>query len=164
MPLYASGINSLWSAGISSGAIIAPFNLFTTDLNTFASAGAVLSSVNGTSGAFTQTSSASAVWGYLIWVNGTAITLPVAPANVSGWFIRSHDGGTTYETSAQVPPRSPDFVIPFAAVTLTATSVFWSPLTLLWSSTTKVLLQNNTGVALTGTGQKVVCSPYAIVY
>lgn len=78
---------------------------------------AVVSSVSGASGVF-----APSVWGYgpLLEVEfnaGGAFT-PTLSGALLGWFLRSIDGGTTFETGIGTPSttvpyiqRAPDFVI-----------------------------------------------------
>lgn len=156
--LYAPGTN---------GFTTAPFTVMSTDLNTWASTQTVISSVNGTSGKFSQASTGNSIFGRCWYINGTAVTTPTAGANISLWFLTSTDGGTTFEaavagTPGTPPPRSPDIVIPVATVTLTSGVIYMSPPRQnLWAETVKIVAQNNTGVALTGTGQSIVCGPQA---
>jgi len=130
-----------------------------TSLNSLASGGAV------TSAAFSQTDTTSAKEGYVWFVSGNpGITPAGAGANLAGWFITSMDGGTTYEDPDNTPSttvpalsRAPDFVIPLDLVA-TGTAgkrKFASGRVKLPSTFFKVVLQNNSGVAL-GSGATTV--------
>jgi len=97
---------------------------------------------------------------------------PTAGACITGWFLQSTDGGTTFEAlvaspSTTVPAvaRPPDFIIPFEAAALSAASVKFAmgPVPLPWGSC-KVTVQNMTGATL-GTGAHTIyCGPVADKY
>jgi|SRR5882724_6773548 len=159
--------NFLEAAG-TSGFIATPFNLMTTELNALASTANVVSSVGGTSGVFTQTNFANAIWGEVQFLAGGAFT-PAAGGYIAGWFLLSPDGGSTFEranyASAVDLPRPPDFIIPFANVATAANDVFMASglVRLPWWST-KLYIGNRTGVALSASGHVIKCGPVAIQY
>ena len=87
---------------------------------------------------------------------------------MSGWFLTSPDGGTTFEQTTVVPPRAPDFIIPLPATTITASVVYkTSAPVLIPALTFKALIQNNTGQTL-GTGgttaPAIKLATYALQY
>lgn len=146
----------LYAAG-TSGYVGGLVNFLTTDLNTWASAAVILSSVNGTSGVFSQTTTGNAIWADVLYVNGTATTTPTGAPNISGWFVKSNDGGTTFEPATAALPRPADFIIQLPTAALVAGQIFFAAgRILLPASSFKVLVQNNSNVALTGTGNKIV--------
>lgn len=164
--------NFLHAVG-TNGFIVTPFDLFPASeaaFDTLTNGSTVTSSSGGSSGKFTQSNFGSAQYG-LIWftVGDTAFT-PVAGGNLSGWFIHSPDGGSTFEnTDANVAiPRPPDFIIPFTAAALnTSDIIFASGLVLLPYDTCKIYVQNNAGVTLgntTSTHAKLTCGPVADQY
>lgn len=161
--------NFLHAAG-TNGFIVTPFSLMTTELNTLTNGSTVISSVNGTSGKFNQTSFGSAqrcrIW---ITLGGNFAATPAAGANIAGWWNFSTDGGTTFEdTNANTAiPRPPDFVIPLVAAAYAASDVVYAigaPL-LPWE-TCKVWIQNNAGASasLAASGNILTCAPVADQY
>ena len=153
--LYAAGTN---------GFTTTPFSVLTTELNALASAGVATSSVNGTSGKFSQSSTGNALFGRC-WVTlGAALGgTAVAGANFSIWFLTSTDGGTTFESATvSPPPRSPDIIIPVGASNYGASAVLMSPPRQnLWAETVKIVFQNNTGQAMGASGNIMTCGPEA---
>lgn len=121
------------------------------------------------------TSSASfgqAVWGEVSIKFGGAIT-PATGGFISGWFVKSPDGGTTFET----PPasagslglaRPPDFVIPLSSFAYANTNIaFASGLVKMPWSPNKVYIQNNAGAALPSSATaytSIFLGPVAIQY
>lgn len=166
--------NFLYATG-TYGFITATFDLLTTELNTLASAsGVATSSVGGTSGKFSQTNTGSAIQANIWFTSGGAFT-PAAGAYLAGYFLRSHDGGTNFETliataSATVPalPRSPDFIIPCyeGGTALASGNIKYAqgPSVLLPVTTFKVVLHNLTGAALPASGNKLSIGPAAVAY
>jgi hypothetical protein len=152
--VYAAGTN-----GYTAG----PTDLLTTELNALAIAGIAPSTVIHGSGKISQADTGAAVWGDVWFTAGGAFT-PTAGAVLSGWFIRSPDGGTTLEKHSAVPPRAPDFVIPLPNVALVANDVFYaSGLVRLPNQTASILLQNNAGVAFSASGHKITFGALEIV-
>jgi hypothetical protein len=165
--------NFLWYTGVSSnsGLVVAAVSVMTTELDSLASAAVAGSTVNGTSGVFVNTFFGQAIWADLYFsVGSPALTGTLAVgANVCGWFLTSPDGGTTYESTSVAPPRPPDFIIPMPAATSLAASSFFKTAgpVMLPSLDFKVLVQNNTGQALsTGgtTAPYIKVAPYAMQY
>lgn len=89
-----------------------------TGFSALANGSAVVSSVSGSSGVFSPST-----WGYgpflgIEFNSGGSFT-PGNAGALLGWFLRSFDGGTTFETGIGTPSttvpylaRSPDFIIP----------------------------------------------------
>lgn len=89
-----------------------------TGFSALANGSAVVSSVSGSSGVFNPST-----WGYgpllEIEFNAGGSFTPGNAAALLGWFLRSIDGGSTFETGIGTPSttvpylaRSPDFIIP----------------------------------------------------
>jgi hypothetical protein len=147
--------------------------LLTTELNALASGAAATSSVGGTSGVFTESSTSSYLWGDLVFNPGGAFgSAPAAGGYLAGWFLRSPDGGSTFETVVATPsltqpalPRSPDFVIPIDAATGASGDLKWGQgRTPLPYESYKVLLQNMTSQALAATGNTLRVLPITNEY
>jgi hypothetical protein len=70
----------------------------------------------GTGGVLCQTDFVNAVFADLLFIAGAAFT-PTAGNSLQGWFLRSFDGGNTFEKSVAntANPRAPDFIIPLFA-------------------------------------------------
>jgi hypothetical protein len=153
----------------TSGFIATPFNLLSTELSALASGAACVSSVGGASGVFNQMNFASAIWGKIYLTAGGAFT-PAIGGTLSGWWLESPDGGTTFETEVATPSttvaalsRSPDFIISLDnAAYATGNIRFASSFVKLPWASCKVLLQNNSGVALPATGNLIKVGPVAI--
>lgn len=165
--------HNLLAATGTNGFIATPFALLNasdTGLNALASGGSVTSANGGTSGKFSQTNFGSAKKA-LIWLNVvTAGWTPTAGAVITGWFLHSTDGGTTFESLVSTPsttvaalPRAPDFVIPAyqGGTALAAGNVLFSALVNLPYDTVKIVLQNNTGAAFGAGAHTVFCGPVA---
>jgi hypothetical protein len=161
--LYKTGTN---------GFLTAPINLFSTELNALASGAAATSSVGGTSGVFSQSSLGSGIWGSLYFTAGGAFT-PTAGGYLAGWFLLSTDGGTTFEAAISTPStsvpalsRAPDFVIPLDNVAHASGNIRWCQgrRILLPAESYKVLIQNNSGVALSASGHTIKCGSVAEQY
>lgn len=150
----------------TNGFIATPFNLMTTELNALASGSVATSSVGGTSGVFTQTNFANAQKCFITFKAGGAFT-PTAGGNITGWWLMSPDGGTTFEIalgSNLALPRPPDFIIPlFASAYASGNLSFSSVIRAPWSSC-KAFIQNNSGVALAATGNVIQAAPVAERY
>lgn len=148
----------------TNGFIVSPFSLETTELNGLASAAVAVSSVGGSSGVFSQASFGNAIWGSVWFKSGGSFT-PSAGGNLAGWWLKSPDGGTTFEKSTAAPPRTPDFIIPLNASAYSSGDlVFSSSLVRLPAPSCKVMIQNNAGVALPSTGNVVTAGPIAMRY
>jgi hypothetical protein len=140
--------NFLWNPGTTNNGLTATaFTLLNTELNAIAT----LTGFAVSSGSFSNSNSAQAVWAELFLTLGTMSTL-VAGANFCGWFAQSYDGGTTFEQTASLPPpRPPDFIVPLPVASITAGTVWKaSGLVLLPALKYKVVCQNNSGQTTAG--------------
>lgn len=157
--------NFLEAAG-SNGFITSPFSLLTTELNALANNANALSSVGGTSGIFTQTNFASAIWGEVSFKSGGSFT-PTAGGYLAGWWLLSPDGGSTFEkvVAATDLPRPPDFIIPLFASAYATNDLAQSSgiVRLPWWST-KAYLANHSGASLPATGNIIQVGPVAVQY
>jgi hypothetical protein len=156
--------NFLEASG-TNGFLTAPFNLMTTELNSLATATSATSSVGGTSGVFTQTNFANAIWCIVELVLGGAVT-PVSPNYLSGWFL-FNDGTNGYETtfSNTDMARPPDFIIPLVASAYASGNVAQSSglVRIPWWST-KIFVNSHVGATLPASGNKLIAAPVAIQY
>lgn len=173
-PAFAA-TNFLESAG-TNGFIATPFSLMTTELNTLTYGSAVTSSVNGTSGVFSQSSGGSSIW-CSIWLKlgGNFAATPAVGGVIEGWFLRSSDGGTTFESAVATAsstvaalPRAPDFILPASAATYASGNLIWAAgdyVKLPWTSY-KVIIQNllGTSASTASSGNILTCGPTAIQY
>lgn len=150
-----------------------PFNLLTTELNSLAAGASATSSVGGSSGVFSQTNWANCSFGSIYFTCGGAFT-PAVGDSLSGWFLLSTDGGTTFETvvvtpSTTVPAlaRAPDFTIALDNAAFASGNIRWCQGRFVqtpWESC-KVILQNNcASAALPATGNLIKLGPVAIQY
>jgi hypothetical protein len=165
--------NFLNSAG-SNGFISAPINLMSTELNALGSGAAATSSVGGASGVFSQTNFSSAAWLSIYFTAGGAFT-PVVGQCLYGWFLKSPDGGSTFESAIATPsttvlalPRSPDFIIPLDNVAFASGNIKWAQSFIKspWEFS-KVIIQNIGGsspVALSASGHTIKAGGVAIQY
>src|SRR5712671_4849977 len=107
---------------------------------------AVSASVFTSSGSFGQ-----AIWADAVFYTGSNLT-PAAGAFVSGWWLKSIDGGTTFESTAGSSnaglARPPDFVIPVSTTFNSSNQAFASGIVKMPWPTAKLFVQNNTGVTL----------------
>lgn len=148
----------------TNGFIATPFAYMTTEFS--GNSTVTSTSVN----TFTQVSGspAQAIWGSLYFQAGGSMT-PAAGGAVAVWFLRSPDGGVTFEKLVQNQglPRAPDAVIPLYAVAYTSGDISWCQggfVKLPWE-THKVFAQ-----ALAGSGVSIPTSsslrvgPVAVQY
>lgn len=144
----------------TSGFTTTPFTVLTTELNALADA--TLSTLGA---AKSQSTTGSAIWGHVWFKSGGSFTPLSASPILSGWWITSTDGGTTFEKSSATPPRAPDFVIPLIAAAYAANDLVFAPgLVRLWAPSIKVLLLNSTGAALPATGNVLTIGPVEIAF
>ena len=149
--------------GFLTAAAVTALSSGTTTINSLANAGFIVST-----GTYTQTNTASGLMGYVtLTIGSTFVSGP--GGNVTGWFLDSFDGGTTYEST--VPGRPPDFIVPLTTSTSTAggtpssgSGVYPSQLVQMPWAPFKVLIQNNTGVTLGSSGQAVAFQSVAVQY
>ena len=151
----------------TNGFIATPFNLVSTELNALASTETIVSSVGGASGVFDQDNTASAMFGSIWFICGGALN-PTAGGLLRGWFLRSTDGGTTFERAVAdtAQPRAPDFVIPLFDAAYAVSEVAWAQeiRVELPAESFKVAIQNVAGAALPATGNLILLGPTAVAY
>lgn len=149
--LHATGTNGLLATAFTI--------MDGTDLDSVTNGSAVTSATGvHSTGKFNQTDTGSAQFGYVYLTVGNPGWTPTAGGCLTGWFMISTDGGTTFETSQATASttvaavaRPPDFIIPLEAAAMTAGTLKFSPLVKLPWTTCKALIQNNSG-ATTGNG------------
>jgi len=157
--------NFLRYPGTSSnnGLLTSLLTLMTTELESIANLGTAISSVGGTSGLFTNSNTGQAIWGELYFGVGNPAFTAVAGGNLSGWWLTSPDGGTTfeYETtggSGVTPGRPPDWtILGPGAVAVPTGSVLKSGIIIVPALPFKVYVQNNMGNTL---GSGGTTAPY----
>lgn len=106
-----------------------------------------------------------------LWFQSGGAFTPAAGGFLSGWFLPSFDGGTTFETAISTPSstvpalsRSPDFIVPLDNAAYAAGNIrycqgrFVAPLPTV---SFKTLLQNNSGVSMAATWA-IFLAPWAL--
>ena len=162
--------NFLEYAGGSNGFLVAPTNIISSELNSLGNGSTATSSV---AGPFSQTTWSSGIILTGYFTAGAIMTATVGGV-LAGWWLRSTDGGTTFEslvatasTTVAALPRPPDFVIPVyeGGVALVTSSIKWaqSEFVYPWVSA-KALIQNLSGVTLPATGNTIKVGSVAIQY
>jgi hypothetical protein len=130
----------------------------------------IVSSVGGSSGIFTNSNTAQAIWGDIFYYPGNAGCTPTAGGNLAGWFLTSLDGGTTFESQTVVPARPPDFIIPLPASAIGgANTIVYRSAGIVRVPALEfyVLVQNNAGVTLGAgatTSPSLKLAPYSVQY
>lgn len=144
----------------TSGFIATPFNLMTTELNALANGSTASSSVGGSSGVFTQSNFTNAMLTEIVFTAGGAFT-PSAGGTLNGWWLKSPDGGTTYEKSnvTTALPRPPDFYIPLLPLAYTSSDISFGVIAACPWPTAKVFVYNNSGTTLPATGNVIRAGP-----
>lgn len=163
--------NFLWAQG-TNGLIASEFTLLgnTSELASLASGSLIVSSVSGTSGVFNNTNTGQAEFGEVFLVLGSIGSSLSAGANITGWFLQSPDGGTTFESTTLQPARVPDFQIDLASATVASGQAFRANgngpggAVELPALPFKVLVLNNTGQGLNASGNSLKCAPFAEQY
>lgn len=159
--------NFLEYSGGTNGRLTTALSLFTTELNTKADLNTTVSSVNGSSGVFTQTNYGSAIWCYIVFIAGGTFTPSTVPADIRGWFLKTDDG-TNYETLITANadlPRAPDWIIPMdnAAFASTNRKSASGPVLVPFLDH-KALCRTNLGVSLPASGNIIKAVPVAWQY
>lgn len=160
--------NFLLAAG-TSGFIVTPFTIMSTELNSLASGSAATSSVNGASGVFYQGAYGSAPFSSIYFTSGGSFT-PGLGGFLAGWWLRSPDGGSTFETpvatastSIMALPRAADFVIPLDNAAIASGNIKWGQPALNCWEYHKVLIQNLSGSTVPS-GSTIKAGPTATQY
>jgi hypothetical protein len=141
-----------WSATIGTGA-------------------ALTSSYWNNTGITRQSDTGSALMGDVFFLSGGTMTPPVG-GSISGWFLKSYDGGVTFETAIATPStlvaamaRAPDFIIPLdnAAYALGNIKQANGQVNLP-SVPFKTLIQANNGTIALPANSAIILVPEAVVY
>lgn len=142
------------------GNVLAKIAMLTTELNSLANNALVISSVNGTSGVFSNISGDAVGKGYIygrLHLHLAAFgSAPTANTAIDGWFLNAADGAGGYESgSASITPaRIPDFTFPVIAQT--AAQDVEQFVVMPIGATFKVLTRNNTtGQSLASSGNTI---------
>lgn len=164
--------NFLWYAGTTpnNGLLATAVTVLSSELASLASSGTTISSsvTTGTSsGIITSSMTGQGIWGEVWLTCGTSLaTGPSAAGSISGWFLVSPDGGTTFERTVASTPmsRSPDFIIPISTNAVTALDVFkaYGPV-MIPALEYKVFVQNNLGVTMPSSAN-IKLAAYAVQY
>jgi len=155
------------TGGSTAGYFSAVTTLMSSEL---VSLGSSLTAVS----ASTFTSSGSigqAIWGEVA-ITLTASITPVAGAFIAGWFMRSLDGGTTFESTAGSSGvglgRPPDFIVPYSTAVYASSGVAYASgiVRMPWSPF-KLFVQNEMTVTLGSSANgysSVKVGPVAVQY
>lgn len=143
--LYDTGTNGyIASLTLTAGA----------DLASLASGGAVTLTGGGSSGVSSQSNTGSGLLAEVVFKTVTAGFTPTAGGVIAGWWLKSDDGGSNYETTPATPsttvpalPRPPDFIIPLDAAALGTSAIKFSNVCVPPAGTFKCLVQNMSGAA-----------------
>lgn len=150
--------NFVWEGAGTYGVSVT--NLLTTQLNALASSnGNTLSTLGG---AFQNTT--GRIYADVEFVAGGTFS-PAAGAFIELWFLRSLDGGSTYEdgSASVAPSRAPDIVIPVTAGT-TITPRNGAPGLVLPPAFYKPLARNQTNATLPTSGNLIRYALYTEQY
>ncbi len=144
----------------TSGFIASPFSLMTTELNSLATANSALSSVNGTSGVFSQTNFVNGLLYEVYFTAGGTISSIVAGGNIAGWWCKSTDGGSTFEktVSNTAFPRPPDMLIG-ADASYTSSDIRFGLIAPCPWPFAKLFVLNSFGQTLASTGNIIKAAP-----
>jgi hypothetical protein len=157
--------NLLWNPGTSNNGLTASaFTLMadTSELTNLTNGTYIVSSVSGTSGVFSNVNSAQAMWGQIFLTLGAIGAALLPGGNLCGWFLRSWDGGTTFENPGATtqPSRTPDFIVPLPGTTIAGGAVYAaSGLVMLPALKYKVGVVNIAGQTLAASGNLLRCAP-----
>ena len=162
----------LWAAGTSNnGLLVSPaLPLMTnTELASLASTDTAVSSTTGpgSNGIINNSVTGQGLLGE-VWLKLGAITGPlVAGALVSGWWLTSPDGGTTFEAPASntAPPRFPDFIIPLPTGAIAGATSFQAQgrIVPVPALPFKIYVQNNLGFTLASSGNSLILALVAAI-
>ena len=152
----------LWLPGTNGLLISSPLTLLSTELNALASGASATSAVGGPSsnGIFNQTNTGSGLWGYMQLTLGSIAGALANGSVASGWFLKSFDGGATFEVA---DADSPHFYIALPATAITAGTKrgAMGQIIQLPAVSFKVQLQQITTQSFAGSGNTLVIAPVA---
>lgn len=155
--------NFLEYSGGTNGFLTTPTSILTTELNALVNGNSASQSVAGN---FNQASFGSGVWGVANFVSGGTFTA-TAGGYLSGWFLYSPDGGTTFEkTTANLDlPRPADFTIPLTTASYASSDVVQaSGISRMPWWTWKTFIVNHSGSSLPASGNILKLASVAIQY
>jgi hypothetical protein len=142
-----------------TGTAVRAFNypgLVTGEASALTSGSSLVSSYyvgqSGVGGVLCQSDFINGAFADLLFIAGGAFT-PTAGNSLQGWFLRSFDGGNTFEKSVAntANPRAPDFIIPLFASAYAAGDQAVAEQVPLPSEPFKVELLNGSGVTMPST-------------
>jgi hypothetical protein len=153
----------LWNGGTNG--FLATQVLMTTELNALADSTSAVSSVNGTSGLFTQTNFGQGMLGIASFTFGGAFT-PAAGGYCNCYFLGSLDGGSTLEAAIANNdiPRTPDFTFtPIGANAYSSGQKIFANTNkiLIPAWATKLLVMSHFLATLPATGNIITIGAYA---
>lgn len=152
--------NQLWAAG-TNGFVVTPYAALTTELNSLANGNTALSSVNGTSGVFSQSNTGSAPWAQVSFYPGGSFT-PSAGGHLQVWWITKDDDANFRKVASNADQAaSPDLNIPLLNAAYSAGELA-GVFARLPGVLHKVLLRNVSGVSLPASGNKLMIGPVAL--
>lgn len=155
------------TGGSTAGYFSAVTTLMSSEL---VSLGSSLTAVSAST--FTSSGSVGqAIWGEVA-VTLTASVTPIAGSFIMGWFLRSFDGGTVFESTSGSSGvgigRPPDFIVPYSTNAYNSSAVvFASGLTKMPWSPFKVFVFNAMGTTLSASTNgypTVRVGPVAVQY
>ena len=158
----------LWNPGTNGLLISSPLTLLDASDTGFNGLGSgatgVISSAHGpgSNGIFNQTSTGSGLWGYMQLTLGAIGTALSNGAVASGWFLKSLDGGATFEVADADPPHF-YFALPATAITGGTKRGAVGQIIQLPAVPFRVQLQQISGQSF-GTGNTLVIGPVAPAY
>ena len=151
--LAATGTN-----GFLTSSAVTAFSSGTTTINSLSNASLAVST-----SVFSETDTAQGLMGYVAVTFGTTWGPATAGGNITGWWLFSPDGGSTYETT--LTARPPDWTVAVStSMGAAATQRAISQLVPLSWSTFKVLVQNNTGATLSSSSMALTFMAVAEQY
>lgn len=155
--------NFLWNPGTSNDGLLATAVTLLADTSEMASLATntyVVSSTSGSSGVFNNGNFSQGIWAELFVTLGAIGSALTAGAVLTGYFLRSYDGGSNYEQTGAQPPRPPDFMFPLPATTISGGAIYGAAgLVLIPALKFKVGLLNSTGQTLASSGNTIKAAP-----
>lgn len=155
--------NFLWNPGTSNDGLLASAVTLladTSEMASLASNSYVVSSTSGSSGVFNNGNFSQGIWAELFVTLGAIGSALSTGAGLTGYFLRSYDGGSNYEQTGAQPPRPPDFFFSLPATTISAGAIYGaSGLILIPPLKFKVGLFNAAGQTLASSGNSIKAAP-----
>jgi hypothetical protein len=138
---------------------------------TIGTGAALTSSYWNNTGVTRQSDTGSALVGDVFFLSGGTMTPPVG-GSISGWFLKSYDGGVTFEDAISTPStlvaalaRAPDFIIPLDnAAHAIGNKKQANGQVNIPSVPFKTLIQSNCGTVALPANCAIILVPEAVVY